>query len=56
MSKKKGFIQDVFAKAKKKGTLGKCTGKKLGSKTCPKGSKAYNSQGSKMCEVIFLIT
>ena len=38
----KGFIQDVFAKAKKKGTLGKCSGSKLGSSTCPKGSKAYN--------------
>jgi len=38
----RGFIQKAFAKAKKKGTLGKCTGKKLGSKSCPKGSKAYN--------------
>jgi len=37
-----GFIQKAFARAKKKGTLGKCSGKKLGSKSCPKGSKAYN--------------
>jgi len=38
----KNFIQKVFKKAKKKGTLGDCTGKKYGSKSCPPGSKKYN--------------
>ena len=38
----KNFIQKVFKKAKKRGTLGDCTGKKYGSKSCPPGSKKYN--------------
>ena len=42
MAKDKKFIQKVFANAKRKGTLGDCTGKKFGSKSCPKGSKKYN--------------
>lgn len=41
-STKKGFIQDVFTRAKKKGTLGKCTGDKFGGPSCPPGSKQYN--------------
>ena len=36
------WIQEAFSKIKKKGTEGKCTGKKYGSKSCPEGSKAYN--------------
>ena len=36
------WIQKAFSKIKKKGTEGKCTGKKYGSKSCPEGSKAYN--------------
>ena len=36
------WIQEAFTKIKKKGTEGKCTGKKYGSKSCPPGSKAYN--------------
>ena len=36
------WIQKAFSKIKKKGTEGKCTGKKYGSKSCPPGSKAYN--------------
>ena len=35
------WIQAAFAKSKKKGTLGRCTGKKFGSETCPPGSKQY---------------
>jgi len=35
------WIQEAFAKSKKKGTLGRCTGKKFGSETCPPGSKQY---------------
>ncbi len=35
------WIQADFAKSKKKGTLGRCTGKKFGSETCPPGSKQY---------------
>ena len=38
----KDFIQNVFKRAKLKGTLGDCTGKKYGSKSCPVGSKKYN--------------
>tara|TARA_R110001592_G_scaffold264205_1_gene529592 strand:+ start:352 stop:525 length:174 start_codon:yes stop_codon:yes gene_type:complete len=38
----KNFIQKVFKKAKSKGTLGDCTGKKYGSSSCPPGSKKYN--------------
>ena len=38
----KGFIQNVFQGAKRKGTLGDCTGKKFGSPSCPVGSKKYN--------------
>ena len=40
-AKKGDWIQDAFSKAKKRGTLGRCTGKKFGSKTCPPGSKQY---------------
>jgi hypothetical protein len=42
MAKDGNFIQKVFASAKRRGTLGDCTGKKFGSKSCPKGSKKYN--------------
>jgi succinate dehydrogenase/fumarate reductase-like Fe-S protein len=38
----KGWIQEAFASAKKKGTLGRCTGDKFGSSSCPKGSPQYN--------------
>ena len=38
----KNFIQDVFKKAKRRGTLGDCTGRKYGSSSCKKGSKKYN--------------
>jgi len=38
----KGWIQNVFQAAKKRGTIGDCTGKKYGSSSCPKGSKKYN--------------
>jgi hypothetical protein len=38
----KKWIQKAFAKAKKKGTAGRCTGKKFGSSSCPPGSKQYN--------------
>ena len=40
-AKKGRWIQPAFAKSKKKGTLGRCTGKKFGSETCPPGSKQY---------------
>ena len=36
------WIQQAFNKAKKKGTIGRCTGKKFGGPTCPPGSKQYN--------------
>ena len=36
------WIQKAFARAKRKGTTGRCSGKKYGSKSCPPGSKAYN--------------
>jgi hypothetical protein len=42
MPAKKGWIQKATASMKKRGTLGKCTGKKYGSSSCPKGSKAYS--------------
>jgi len=42
MAKDRKFIQKAFANAKRKGTLGDCTGKKFGSSSCPKGSKKYN--------------
>ena len=32
----------VFQGAKRRGTLGDCTGKKYGSSSCPPGSKKYN--------------
>jgi hypothetical protein len=38
----KDFIQKVFQGAKRRGTLGDCTGKKYGSASCPVGSKKYN--------------
>ena len=41
-NKNKQWIQKAFASAKRRGTTGRCTGKKFGSKSCPKGSKAYN--------------
>ena len=40
--KKKDFIGKVFRDAKRRGTLGDCTGKKFGSSSCPPGSKKYN--------------
>ena len=42
MAKDDKWIQKAFTKIKAKGTEGKCTGKKYGSKSCPEGSKAYN--------------
>jgi len=39
----KKWIQKMFKNAKKKGTLGKCTGAKFGSASCPKGSPQYNA-------------
>ena len=42
MAKDDKWIQKAFSKIKKKGTEGKCTGKKYGSESCPEGSKAYN--------------
>ena len=42
MAKDDKWIQKAFSKIKKKGTKGKCTGKKYGSESCPPGSKAYN--------------
>ena len=36
------WIQKAFKKIDASGTKGKCTGKKYGSESCPKGSKAYN--------------
>ena len=42
MAKDDKWIQKAFSKIKKKGTEGKCTGKKYGSKSCPPDSKAYN--------------
>ena len=38
----KKWIQKAFKKIDKKGTEGKCTGKKFGGPGCPEGSKAYN--------------
>lgn len=38
----KRWIQAAFKSIKKRGTEGKCTGKKFGSPSCPPGSKAYN--------------
>lgn len=40
--KKSKWIQKASRSIKKRGTAGKCTGKKFGSKSCPAGSKAYN--------------
>ena len=41
----KEWIQKAFSKIKKKGTEGKCTGKKYGSKSCPPGSKPLINTG-----------
>ena len=41
-TKNKKWIQKATASIKRRGTEGKCTGSKYGSKSCPKGSKAYN--------------
>jgi hypothetical protein len=38
----KKWIQKATKSIKKRGTAGKCTGKKYGSASCPKGSKRYN--------------
>lgn len=40
--KSKNWIGKVAKSIEKRGTEGKCTGKKFGSKACPAGSKAYN--------------
>jgi len=40
-TKKKKWIQSAFKSIKKKGTVGKCTGEKFGSSSCPEGSKQY---------------
>ena len=37
----KQWIQKATASIKKRGTKGVCTGKKLGSKSCPPGSRRY---------------
>jgi len=42
MAKDDKWIQKAFKKIDASGTKGKCTGKKYGSESCPKGSKAYN--------------
>lgn len=39
---KKKWIQKAARSIKRRGTAGKCTGSKFGSKSCPAGSKAYN--------------
>ena len=39
---KEGWIQDVTASIKERGTKGVCTGDKFGSASCPPGSKRYN--------------
>ena len=39
---KKNWIQGAVKSIEKRGTVGKCTGAKFGSKTCPAGSGAYN--------------
>ena len=36
------WIQKAFKTAKKKGTIGACTGDKFGSASCLPGSKRYN--------------
>ena len=41
-AKKGRWIQKATKSIKKRGTAGKCTGKKFGSPSCPPGSKAYN--------------
>lgn len=41
-AKKGKWIQGAEKSIKKRGTKGKCTGKKFGSSSCPAGSKAYN--------------
>ena len=38
----KNWIQEATAAMKKKGTEGRCTGKKFGGPTCPPGSKQYD--------------
>jgi hypothetical protein len=40
--KAKNWIQKVSKSIEKRGTEGKCTGSKFGSKSCPAGSRAYN--------------
>ena len=40
--KDKKWMQKASTSIKKRGTGGKCTGKKFGSPSCPSGSKAYN--------------
>lgn len=42
MAKDKKWIQKATASIKRRGTAGKCTGKKFGSSTCKPGSKRYN--------------
>lgn len=36
------WIQKAAASIKRRGTKGVCTGAKLGSSSCPSGSKRYN--------------
>ena len=38
----KKWIKKAFRSVKKRGTEGKCTGKKFGGSGCPAGSKQYN--------------
>jgi len=42
-AKKKKWIQSMFKKAKKKGTVGRCSGKKFGGPSCPPGSKQHTA-------------
>ena len=39
---KKNWIQGAVKSIEKRGTKGKCSGAKFGSKSCPAGSRAYN--------------
>jgi hypothetical protein len=40
--KAKKWMQKAAKSIKRRGTEGKCTGKKFGGPSCPPGSKAYN--------------
>jgi hypothetical protein len=42
-AKKKEWIQKMFKSAKKKGTVGRCSGEKFGGPSCKAGTKQYNA-------------